>query len=172
MKGFYSLAEWETICERLSRGVGERLQIEWKDVFSIWTPYGEKEIDHLAKFKGSTTKRLEEKCPILGANFWQAGISVSGKVVRPFTTANGECYEIATDKPLTIDGADCFPVETGKVTTQRIGVGAMKGFGMALAQAGIDRLQGGDKITITATGEVASGKGSPMVTFEVEVDRP
>lgn len=119
---------------------------------------------------GSTQQRLAEECPILGAKFWKKDRVIQGKVVRKFPTRSGDCYEIMLTAPQTIAGSECFPVKQGNVVASRVGIGAMKGFLMALAQVGRDPLQPGDPITVRCTGSQKSGKGSDMVLFEVEVD--
>lgn len=121
----------------------------------------------MKEFKGTTQGR---NCPILGAKFWKSGVTLKGTVVRDFETKNGKCYEFQLQKPTTINGGEAYPESKEKITTQRVAVGAMKGFGMAVADA-IGELQRNDLVEITATGEQDTGESSPMTTFEVKVWR-
>jgi hypothetical protein len=82
------------------------------------------------------------------------------------------CYEIMLDEPIEVEGQACFPKEPGKIKTSRVAVGSLKGFGMALAQAGRDPMIPGDRVKITATGTTPTENDSPMVNFEVEVTPP
>lgn len=108
--------------------------------------------------KGSTG---EAGAPILGAKFWKPKVSIAGTVTRSFDTANGPCHEIKLLKSVNFDGE----------TWESASMGNMKGFNMALAAAGIESLQAGDKVKITCTGLTKTGKGNPRVDFDVEVER-
>lgn len=120
------------------------------------------------KFKGSTAER---KAPILGARFWKKGISLTGEFVRKFPTVNGDCFEFELGREVEFEGNVVSPAVQGKIKSHRISVGAMKGFLMAVADCGCGEFALGDRVTITCEGEKASGKGSDMVLFKVEVDR-
>jgi hypothetical protein len=151
-------------------------ELEWYEVNGVLTPYTmdmEKIKTMSQTFKGSTDGRLSDKCPILGAKFWKAGVKVTGKVIRKFPTANGDCYEIGLFGSLKIKGNVCSPEEKEEITVKRVAVGAMKGFGMALANASIDELKNGDEITIVCKGaQKYKDQESPMVMFEIDVVRP
>lgn len=109
-------------------------------------------------FKG---KSEDAGSPILGAEFWKSGVSIAGVVFRSFQTAHGECYELKLVNPVMLDG----------VETREVSIGALAGFKMALAAAGLERLFKGDALHITATGETETTKGNPRVNFEIEVIR-
>ena len=97
----------------------------------------------------------------LGADFWEPGKRVFGKVVRPFDSKNGRCYTVKLGKPVEVLG------EKEDV----IAIGALKGFRMALDATGIAELKPGDSIVVECTGKKEQGEGkSPMVEFELEVD--
>lgn len=123
------------------------------------------------RYDGSTEGRLKDKCPILGAAFWEAGVHIEGKIVRAFSTANGECFEVALPKAITIDGATVSPVMEGEVVVKRVAFGNLKGIGMAVAHAGLEKLQSGDKIVLTCTGRTDTGQDSDLVNFKISVDR-
>ena len=108
-----------------------------------------------------TGKTQDAGAPILGAKFWKAGITISGKVTRSFDTVNGPCHEIVLDKPITVDGEK----------QRSASMGNMKGFGMALAAAGLESLQAGDSVVIKCLGSTKTGKGNPRIDFRIEVQR-
>jgi len=113
----------------------------------------------MAIYKGKTT---DATSPILGASFWQKkGTKIEGKVVRNFPTANGLCSEIELTKPVDVNGH----------SEKRVSIGALKGFGMALAAMGIDTLLPGDKVIIESAGQTKTDKGNPRQDFNVLVDR-
>ena len=122
----------------------------------------------MPQFKGSTAER---KAPILGAKFWKKGISLTGTYVRTFPTVNGNCFEFELGKEIEFHGNQISPVEPGMVKAHRIGIGAMKGFMMAIADCGCGDFVLGDRVTIICEGAKDSGKASDMVLFRVEVDR-
>lgn len=113
----------------------------------------------MATYKGKTE---DAGSPILGATWWEKGKSITGRVVRSFQTENGECYEVKLLKPVEVK-----PV--GK--TDRVSVGALKGFMMALSAAGLEKLKADDALMLECTGVTDTDKGHPMVNFEVEVSR-
>jgi hypothetical protein len=119
-------------------------------------------------FKGRST---DAGGPILSAKFWKNGSILKGRVVRAFQTAQGTCYLIESEAPMTVDGSLVSPVQSGPVMGRKWSVGALKGFQMALDAAEVRDLFAGDLVTITCVGEEDSGKESPLVLFEVEVKR-
>jgi len=165
--GFLSLEDWQEIIRQVLLGSSVP-DIYWKDVSGTLIPYGDKEKIFM-RFKGSTENR---KAPILGAEYWKTGVTLTGKFVRSFPTQNGECYEFEAGKDLTFNGAVVSPKSQEAVVAHRFCVGAMKGFMMAVADAGVDQFRLGDVVKITCTGAQDTGKASDMVNFEVEVDRP
>jgi hypothetical protein len=108
-----------------------------------------------------TGKTQDASAPILGATFWKKGVKIEGTVVRQFPTQNGPCYEIHLTKPLTLDGE----------SQKSVSIGNMKGFGMALAAAGLESLESGDKVIIECTGKTPTGKGNPRTDFRIGVQR-
>ena len=161
----YTLRPGGVVVAHRKYDVTEQMQ----HIFSRITNQHAKGVNRVKTYTGSTEGRLAEKCPILAADFWQPGIVVEGKVIRPFPTANGTCYEIQSIEPLEVDGAVCFPKEPGKIKTSRVAVGSLKGFHMALAHSGRDPLQAGDHIVITATGTTPTENDSDMVNFKVKI---
>lgn len=109
-----------------------------------------------------TGKTKDAESPILGAKFWRRGMKLEGTVTRSFETANGICYEISTKEPITVNGEK----------TKLVSVGALKGFQMALAAAGLAELERGDKAAIECTGTTGTEKGNPRVDFAISVLRP
>jgi hypothetical protein len=102
--------------------------------------------------------------PILGADFFRKGVKIEGEVTRQFPTANGICYEMRLKTPVTVKGKKA----------ERVAVGALKGFIMALQVAGVpdEKLLRDDKVIIECTGETPTDKGNPMLNFKVAVARP
>ncbi len=123
----------------------------------------------MAKHSGRTE---DAGAPILGAKFWKKGVKLSGRVIRQFGTENGPCYELELSKSIKVNGKDVSPESKGAVEGTHFSVGNMKGFGMALAAAGLESLQAGDMVAIECVGETDTGKGNPRVDFQVDVDRP
>lgn len=99
--------------------------------------------------------------PFLDAKFWASGVRVTGKVLRTFESENGPCY--------VLDLIDA--VEIGDTITERVSIGNLTGFRMALQAAGLDSLQVEDVIYLECTGKTSTNKGSPRVDFEIEVTR-
>ncbi len=111
-------------------------------------------------FKGRTE---DAEAPFLGAKFWAKDKTVVGVIERSFETENGVCFVLHAMKPLTVDGEE----------TERVSVGNMAGFKMALQAAGLTALRIGDRLWMKCTGETPATKpgNSPRVNFEVEVTR-
>lgn len=103
----------------------------------------------------------DAESPILGADFWQKGVKIVGEVLRSFLTANGTCYELHLGSPVLIDGE----------SWDRVSVGAMAGFRMALAAARLNELRPSDKLYLECTGKTETKKGNPRVNFSLEVSR-
>lgn len=97
----------------------------------------------------------------LGSEFWEEGTKIIGTVLGSFSTENGVCYRIHLSKPVEVAGQ----------TEELVSIGALKGFGMALQDAGLTGLQPKDKIVVLCTGRKQTGKASPLVEFEIEVHR-
>jgi hypothetical protein len=120
----------------------------------------------MEKFSGKT-----QSAPILGAAFWKKGVKVSGRYVGKFTTQNGPCYLFVPDKPLKVNGAEISPAQNGEVSLPAYSVGNMKGFENAVEISGCGEFKPNDKVTIEATGTQDTGQASPMVTFNLDVER-
>lgn len=120
----------------------------------------------MTKFYGKTQKGG----PILGAFFWGKGISIEGTVTGKFETENGVCYNIKLNKAIKVGSRDGDSAKDQM--TDVVAMGGMKGFENALMASGAETLMVKDKVKITCTGEQSTGKENPMLTFEVEVDRP
>ena len=110
-------------------------------------------------FKGKTQ---DAAAPFVGAEFWQQGVKLIGKVLRVFDSANGPCSVIRLAEPVKLNGESC----------EEVSIGNLKGFVMALQAAGLDRLQAGDVVLIECTGLSPTTKGHERTDFSVEVDRP
>lgn len=108
---------------------------------------------------------------ILAAAFWKSGVVLRGKVMREFQTENGACFALHLDKAITIPGDVVSPKQQGEVTADRFSIGGLKGFQMAVDASGAGKLLPGDIITVKATGETDTGKGSPQVNFKIRVER-
>lgn len=111
------------------------------------------------QFRGRTE---DAGAVFLDAKFWEPGSSVSGKVIRTFESENGPCYVLDLTAALKVNGE----------MTERVSIGNLTGFRMALQGAGIDSLQVGDAIALECTGKTSTTKGSPRVDFAIEVNRP
>jgi len=101
------------------------------------------------------------KSVFVGADWWEQGKKLAGVVVDVFDTPNGRAYAVKLLKAQVVKG------ESHEI----VGIGGLKGFGMALADAGLGELRFGDKLVALCTGKRETDKGAPMVEFEVEVTR-
>ena len=111
----------------------------------------------MGKTSGKTT---EADAPFLGADFWTQGKSINGEVLYSFQTENGPAYALQLVKPVEFDGKE----------HRIVALGNLAGFRMALQAAERIRLQVGDRVFLRCVSETESGKGSPRVDFEVEVE--
>lgn len=124
----------------------------------------------MAVFQGKTE---DGQCPILKQVYWSKGVSLKGKMVRKFPTTNGECYEFRLPQTMEFRGDEVFPKqEERSFKTEKIGIGEMAGFKMALAAAGLDDIIPGDIVELVCTGEQDTGRQNKMTTFKVRVERP
>jgi hypothetical protein len=134
-------------------------------------------IDHLQKGEESMShfggKTEDAGAPILGAKYWKKGIQIKGTVVRSFATDNGTCYVIKLLRPMKVNRLHTSPAFEGMEDMDKVSVGALKGFGMALQAAGLPdaRLLTGDRVQITCIGSSPTGKGNDQINFDVQVDR-
>jgi hypothetical protein len=58
----------------------------------------------------------------LGSEFWQPGVHISGRVLRKFESANGQCYALELDERVGINGEDTRDVALGNLTGLRMAV--------------------------------------------------
>jgi len=124
----------------------------------------------MTKFAG---KSEDASAPILSAEFWKKGTKISGQVVRSFKTNNGICYTIQLLSKISVNRANTYPKAKGTEDLDKVSVGSLKGFEMALQASGVPegKLLFGDKVVIICTGRTPSGKGNDQVDFEIEVNR-
>lgn len=119
-----------------------------------------KEVKKVSKqFRGRTE---DADSIFLGAEFWKAGVKIAGAVVRTFESENGPCYVLDLVNAVTVNGE----------LADRVSIGNLTGFRMALQAAGLERLQVGDQIHLECTGAKPTSKGSPRANFAIEVTRP
>ena len=113
-------------------------------------------------FSGSTE---DAQSPILSAEFWKKGVRIEAKVIGIYQSKNGPLYNLLSKKPVTVKG------EKG----DKISIGGLKGFQMALRAAGIpeEKLLIGDAVIIECTGSQSNEDRelAPMVLFKVAVSR-
>ncbi len=111
-------------------------------------------------FKGRTE---DAEAPFLGAEFWDKGKKVFGVVEREFDSVNGKCYVLTPLNPIVLDGEEW----------DRVSVGNMAGFRMALQAGHLKELRVGDKVVLECTGKTPPKKegNSPRVNFAIEVTR-
>jgi hypothetical protein len=98
----------------------------------------------------------------LGADFWKPATKVAGKVVRSFESENGPCYVLDLLQSVELEGE----------LVDRVSIGNLTGFRMAIQAAGLERIQVGDQLHLECTGLKQTSKGSPRPNFAIEVTRP
>jgi hypothetical protein len=97
----------------------------------------------------------------LGSEFWQPGVHISGRVLRKFESANGQCYALELDEPVAINGED----------TRDVALGNLTGLRMAVQAAGAEDLDVGDHITLECTDLQPTTKGNPRIDFKIAIQR-
>jgi len=121
------------------------------------------------EFVGRST---DADAPFLGASFWQVGVSISGKTIKAFDSRPDinkpvqRCYVIELDTPVEIDGEEW----------DRVSVGNLAGFKMALESmkpARLDGLKMGDRILLECDSIKPAKKEnySPRINFVMRVSR-
>jgi hypothetical protein len=164
------------------RGRRMTLQIPWIGKLLPWygkviylteeefQKFKQGDLDFMAHFSGKTDGA---SAPILSAKFWKKGTQVIGKVLRSFETDNGICYTIQLKRPLSVNRKFTFPAENKTETLERVSVGSLKGFDMALQSSGVPngKLQYGDEVQISCTGTTPTQKGNDQINFDVQVER-
>jgi hypothetical protein len=113
------------------------------------------------KFQGSTE---DAGGGFLGSDFWKKGVRIEGVVTGTFETSTGLAWSIRLNKEVSVDGEK----------TDRVSIGGLKGFAMALRAAGVPdgELLTGDGIIAECTGTTPTGKGNDQINFKILVDRP
>lgn len=145
--------------------IGEVFKVDWRLL-----DFTARERETMTTFAG---KSQDASAPILSASYWKKGTKIVGKVVRSFHTNNGTCYTIQLLSGISVNRQHTYPKAKGTETLDKVSVGSLKGFEMALQASGIPegKLLFGDKVVISCTGTTPSGKGNDQVDFEVEVNR-
>lgn len=114
-------------------------------------------------FKGRTE---DAEAPFLTADFWREGVVIRGAVEKLFNTKlnNMPCYVLNLEDP----------IEVGGESQDRVSVGNMAGFQMAMQAAGVTQLRAKDIIELECTGVKKSKKEgySDRVNFDLKVTRP
>lgn len=112
------------------------------------------------QFKGRT---VDAEAPFLSAGFWKEGTEVRGVISKLFQTDNGPAVVLEMEEPVEVDGEEW----------DRVSVGNMSGFKMALEAGKIPPLRLKDVLTLRCEGFKKSKKEgySDRVNFELTVDR-
>lgn len=115
-------------------------------------------------FSGRTE---DAEAPFLDAAFWKQGVKIHAHVDRSWESENGECYVLNLQKPVIVKIGD------SEEEVERVSVGNMTGFRMALDAARCRRLLPGDFIELECTGVQKAKKAghSPRPNFAVKVTR-
>lgn len=108
-------------------------------------------------------KTEDAEAPFLGADFWKKGVEIEGVVERAFDSINGRCYVLKLAQPVEVAGEEW----------DRVSVGNLTGFRMALQAAKLSGLQNGDRVVLFCTDLVPAKKEgfSPRVNFALTVKR-
>lgn len=115
-------------------------------------------------FEGRTS---DVDAPFVSGEFWEAGKIIRGKVTRAFTSTIGEksslAYEIELEEPIFMDGEEW----------ERVSVGNLAGFRMALTACKTDRLYKDDEIEIECESVKKPKKEgySPRPNFRLKITR-
>ncbi len=116
-------------------------------------------------FSGRTE---DAEAPFLGASFWEVGKSVRGVISKIFDSRPQadkpaqRCYVLELSESVEIDGEEW----------DRVSVGNMAGFKMAMQGAKLDALRLKDVLTIECTGYKESKKKRKEVVDGVTVEVP
>lgn len=120
-------------------------------------------------FEGRT---VDADAPFLGAEFWKEGTQITGVVSKVFETTNqkngvpvkAKAYVLQLQTAVEVDGEEW----------DRVSVGNLAGFKMAMDVAKIGSLQLKDFVTLTCEGMKASKKAEygPRINFKLKVERP
>src|SRR5260370_20773084 len=120
------------------------------------------------KFEGWT---VDAEAPFVGAEFWPEGRTISGIVSKIFDTDNEEggvrvktrAYVLLIQIPVELDGEEW----------DRVSIGSLAGFKMAMDAAGISGLLLKDIVTLTCEGKSKAKKEgySDRLNFKLSVER-
>lgn len=113
------------------------------------------------RFQGTTE---EAGGQFLGSDFWKKGTKIEGIVTGTFETSIGLNWSVRLRKPTKVNGQE----------TDRVSIGGLKGFAMALRASGVPdaELLPGDVLIAECTGTTPTDKGNDQINFKVMVDRP
>src|SRR5258708_1486743 len=115
-------------------------------------------------FEGRT---MDAEAPFVAADFWEIGKSISGEITKVFPSSiegkSSMCYVIELESPIVMDGEEW----------DRVSIGNLSGFRLAMTAAGIDRLYTKDLIELECESiKKAKKEGySPRPNFRVRVSR-
>jgi hypothetical protein len=112
-------------------------------------------------FQGSTE---QAGGGFLGADFWKKGMKIEGVITGQFETSTGLAYSVHLTKEVQLNGEK----------VDRVSIGGLKGFQMAVRAAGVPdgELLTGDAIIVECTGFQKTNKGNDQINFKVLVNRP
>jgi hypothetical protein len=118
-------------------------------------------------FEGRTS---DAEAPFVSAAFWTEGKQISGVVTKIFMSQASPdkqpdtCYVLTLDEPVELDGEEW----------DRVSVGNLAGFRMALQAMGLDRLKVKDALEMECTDIKAAKKEgySPRPNFRLRISRP
>lgn len=110
-------------------------------------------------------RTADAEAPFLSGAFWKPGVHIRGKVVKLFVDKEQRTnYVLELENPVEIDGAEW----------DRVSVGNLAGFVMALSAARIERLRVNDVLEMECEDIKAATKEgySPRPNFGIKVTRP
>jgi hypothetical protein len=112
-----------------------------------------------------TGRTADAEAPFLSGAFWKPGVRVHGLVSKLFQDKESRiCYVLELKEPVLIDGEEW----------DRVSLGNLAGFVMALAAAKIERLRVKDFLEIECEDVKAATKEgySPRPNFKINIIRP
>lgn len=110
-------------------------------------------------------RTADAEAPFLSGAFWKPGVGVKGVVSKLFQDKEQRvCYVLDLDSPVEIDGAEW----------DRVSLGNLAGFVMAMSAAKIERLRVKDHIELECEDVKAATKEgySPRPNFNLKINRP
>jgi hypothetical protein len=111
-----------------------------------------------------TGKTEDAEAPFLDAAFWTPSVKVLGVVERSYQSVHGECYVLALSKP----------VKLNNVEEDRVSIGNLTGFRMALDASKAKKLLVGDFVELECSAIQSAKKAgdSPRPNFVIKINRP